>query len=143
MALSVRQRILFQETVDIYEPVLERNPSTGKPTERTFPPAETGVCCYMVPRDDVSGPAIVFRLPGDNMFTHDEWHFSESQRIGENWRIRKKTVNANGEQAEDYGEFWLVSGQPRRDIKLGNRDAGNTVVQATRETEPPQELVLV
>ncbi len=138
--LSRRQEILFTETADLFEAIVELDPTTKRPVERTFPPRFRDVACYMVPRDDVTGPATVIRLAGDNMFTHDEWHFAEGQELGENWRIRKKSVNADGVPVVDWGEVWLVAGQPKREIKLGMRDAGNTVVQATREIRPPREL---
>lgn len=141
MALSRRQQILFTQRVDLYEPILNRNPTTGRPEEREYPPRYTDVPCFRVARDDVSDPAVVFRLPGDNMWTHDEWHFAEDQEIAENWRIHDKSQNADGVNTETFGIFYLVSGQPKRTPKQGRRDAGNTVVQATREIRQPRELV--
>ena len=140
MTLGARQRRLYRNTVDIYSVAVTLDPATGRPTDKSYTLEASGVKCLFGKRDSTSTPTPGGRQESDNMFSHDEVHFLANQAIGEGWVMKDVSVDRYGNQAQSYGQYWIVVGEPKTWSDYGGRRAGHVAVQATRHSVPHTDI---
>lgn len=140
MALGARQQRLYRNLVNLYRPTVTLSPTTGRPTGESYALVASAVRCLFGKRDSTSSPTPGGRQESDNMFSHDEIHFAADTEIGEGWVIEDISVDRTGSQAQSYGNFWIVIGEPKTWSDYGGRRAGHVAVQANRHTVPHSSI---
>ena len=140
MALGPRQRRLYKNLVDIYSVAVTLDPVTGRPTDKSYTLEAAGVKCLFGKRDSTSTPTPGGRQESDNLFTHDTVHFGADVVVKEGWVFQDKSVDRYGNQAQSYGQYWIVVGEPKTWSDYGGRRAGHVSVQANRHSVPHESI---
>lgn len=135
--LSPRQERLYSHLVDLYSLAQTTSVTTGRRTAKTYTLAASDVPCYFVIRQSTDGPNPLGRIEGDNFFTRDEVHFAADVAVDSDWVIVNKTLNADGTHSQNYGRYWIASGQPTSISQSRSRRGDLRTVQATQLQKPP------
>lgn len=136
MALTPRQRILYQHAGDIWRPTRPQDAS-GFLIAITYTKIAIAAPMYWVTRISVEAPSLVGGLESDNLFSRDEIHLDGAQEIDADYIIKNVTLDADGTRSENYGRFWIVAGQPQSLSNQGRRRARMRKVQAVQIATPP------
>lgn len=131
MPLSERQEILFTSLVNLYKPlietqgILDRDPGEGK---RRYVEAYINVRCHWRQTVSPTQPSVVGALETSG---HHTFSFAEDQEVEEGWYIMDVTPGVVTQH-----HTWVVESKPQRILKRGDRDAGQTIVQAMLHQTP-------
>lgn len=137
MALNSRQRRAYKDTCNLWQPSYTINGTSKLQTGTTYTLAASDVPCHFESRQSVEGPSVFGAVEGDDLYSRDKIHFAIDVTIDSGWIVKKTTVDRNGDNAPDYGRFWVVSGQPQSIPARGGRRANKIIVQAVQEQTAP------
>jgi hypothetical protein len=138
--LTPRQRILYTDRACLYEPVWTRDPTTGRPTKRVFHLRATNVPCYFeISAQSVEVPSFLGAIESDNSFSRDQVHMPASIQADSGWIIKNVTrETGSGAPSQNFGRYWVISGQPKSISQRGRRRAQKRQFEAIQFQRPPE-----
>lgn len=139
---SARQETLYHHLADIWALAQTSNVTTKRRQAKTYTRIAQAEPCHFQLRQSVDEPHAMGGIEGDNIFTRDVIHFAEYEGIDNDMVVVNKTLDFDGNPAENYGRFWVVAGQPTSIARVGNRDAGKRSVQAVQVHEAPRGVTV-
>jgi hypothetical protein len=141
VALTPRQRLCYQDLVNIWRPVYAEDSSTKEEAATSFAPVATNVPCHYLNKmsPETAGP--FGRFEEVSFFTRDEFHFDVAQEMGAEYLLQLISVDRNGNQVPKYGQYWLVAGTPQQFPARGGRNANYLLALAVQQPNPPRNIL--
>lgn len=138
--LSPRQRLLYVDRAVLYEPVLTKDPTTGRLTKKVYHRRASAVPCYFqISEHSTEAPSFLGAIEGDNLFSRDQVHFPFNTLIDSGWIVKNVTRETNsGAPSKNFGRYWVVSGQPKSVSQRGRRRAQKRQCEAIQFMRPPE-----
>jgi hypothetical protein len=137
--LTPRQRRLYTDRCVLYEPVLTKDPTTGRLTQKVFHRRASAVPCYFqISAHSTEAPSFLGAIEGDNLFSRDQIHLDGAQVVDSGWILKNVTREPNGAPSKNFGRYWVVSGQPKSVSNRGRRRAYKRQVEAIQFQRPPE-----
>lgn len=128
---------LFQHTFDLWEPARTQN-AAGRPSTPTYTKTGSAVACYLNRNPSTSDlDAALGRFEQDIIFTLDVLWLTYDQDVGEGWVAVNKTTLSDGSNHPNYGEGWIIRGEPRRITSMVGVGMGHTECYASMLAELP------
>lgn len=139
MSLTPRQRRFYSDRCVVYEPVLTRDPTTGRLTKRVYQLRQTGVPCYFqISAHSTEAPSFLGAIEADNLFSRDQIHMDGAQVIDSGWIVKNVTREPSGAPSKNFGRYWVISGQPKSVSNRGRRRAYKRQCEAIQFKTPPE-----
>jgi hypothetical protein len=135
--LSFRHQRLFDGLADLWSPVDPIGTSGG--LARTYQQEQTSVPYVLDRKSAVDSPELVGLLEGEDMVTVDTCRFPPATVLGTNWIVVDKSITIAGAEGQNYGQGWVVKGDPVSEDDLDDlRRAGMVEAYVTRLTGLPE-----
>jgi hypothetical protein len=135
--LSPRQEELYQDTFDIWRPVVSNSPQTALAGTEYYTKIASNVAGYLQLEPNVNEPSVAGRIQRKIIYTMDLIHFDRDQEIDADYIVKNTSRNEDDTPGRNYGRFWRVLGQARSFNSRVDREMGKQSVLASSELEPP------
>lgn len=140
--LSPRQERFYQHTCDIWRIRRTTEANTKRAQRQTPLRVHEGVACHFETRQSVNTDFALGRAETDIQGTRDVCHLPEDTDVDEDDIIVNKTLDSEGNEAADYGRFYVVQGRPRSFPRVPTRDGGRRIVEMAQVHEPPEGVTV-
>lgn len=137
MALSNRQRKLYEDRCDIWRPVRDADGTTKVVGDETYERISVNVKCYFQLSPSQDDYAQFGRYERDIILTLDILHFDRNQEIDSDYIVKNLTRHKDGAVSKNYGRFWKVRGQARSFVERRRRAMGKQIILASATEEVP------
>src|SRR5262245_30390815 len=109
MALTPRQRRFYTDRCVLYEPILTKDPTTGRLIRKGYYLRVSAVPCYFqVSEHSTEAPSFLGAIEGDNLFSRDQIHFPFNTVIDSGWIIKNVTrENNTAAPSKNFGRYWV------------------------------------
>lgn len=139
MALTPRQRRAYTDRACVYEPILTKDPTTGRLTQKVYHLRELQIRCYFqISAHSTEVPSFLGAIEGDNTFSRDAIHMDGAQIIDSGWVVKNTTREPNGAPSKNFGRYWVIAGQPKSISNRGRRRAYKRQCEAIQFQRPPE-----
>jgi hypothetical protein len=139
MALTPRQVRFYTDKLVTYEPVLTKDPTTGRLTQKVYHRRALQVPCYFeISAHSTEAPSSLGAIEADNTFSRDAIHVPGDLDIDSGWIVKNVTREPNGFPSKNFGRYWVISGQPKSVSNRGRRRAFKRACEAIQFQRPPE-----
>jgi hypothetical protein len=126
----------MKHTGDLWEPSFPVGASG--PTATTYTEALTGVPYHLIRKSAIENPELLALVEGEDLITIDTARFPPGTPLASNWIIVDRTLTIDGEEGLNYGQGWIVRGDPvKRDNIDTLRDVGMVEAYVSRLSKLP------
>lgn len=139
MARPWLERRFYSDRAVLYEPVLTRDPTTGRLTLVRYFARVFGLRCYfLIGERSSEAPTFLGAIEEDNLFTKDQIHVPGGTLVDSRWVIKNVTREPNGAPSRNFGRYWVVGGQPKSMGDWGSHLVFRRQLEAVQFQNPPE-----